>query len=99
MGRFSISLMRSRSATPQSVSFAAAACVRYLQELRGLVARGLHGRQWCRHAREGDLMRAQGGGRRRWQEEVSWRTCFHGYLRIAGFPKLPVSRRKWKELL
>merc|ERR1711862_426349 len=51
---------------------AAAARVRHLQELRGPVARGVHGRQWCCDAWQGHLLRAQGGGWRRRQEEVSW---------------------------
>merc|ERR1711865_1320849 len=50
---------------------AAAAGVRLLQELRGPLACGLHGRERCGHAREGGQLRAQGGGRRRWQEEMS----------------------------
>merc|ERR1712087_270384 len=50
---------------------AAAARVRHLQELRGPVARGFHGRQRRCDAWQGHLLRAQGGGRRRRQEEVS----------------------------
>merc|ERR1712146_151781 len=50
---------------------AAAARLRHLQELRGPLPRGFHGRQRRGDAREGGVLRAQGGGqRRRWQEEV-----------------------------
>merc|ERR1739845_81571 len=36
------------------------------------LSRGLHGWQWCGHAWQGHLLRAQGGGWWcRWQEEVS----------------------------
>merc|ERR1711976_887552 len=41
------------------------------QELRGSFACRLHGRQWRRDAWQGHLLRAKGGGLRRWQEEVS----------------------------
>merc|ERR1711862_539389 len=50
---------------------AAAAGVRHLQELRGPLPRGLHGWQRRGDAWQGDLVRAEGGGRRGWQEEVS----------------------------
>merc|ERR1712146_204949 len=53
----------------------AAARVRYFQELRGLVARGLYGWQRCRHVGQGHLLRAQGGGCCGWQEEVSQQDC------------------------
>merc|ERR1712166_1373683 len=49
---------------------AAAVGVRQLQELRGPVARGLHGRERRGDAWEGGQLRAQGGGRRWRQEEV-----------------------------
>merc|ERR1719445_247257 len=49
----------------------AATGVRHIQELRGPVACGFHGRQWCSHVGQGDLLRAQGRGCRWWQEEVS----------------------------
>merc|ERR1712139_723760 len=53
------------------VPAAAAARVRHLQELRGPLPRGLHGRQRRGDAREGGVLRAKGGGQRRgWQEEV-----------------------------
>merc|ERR1712014_456198 len=55
----------------------AAARVRYLQELRGPLARRLHGRQWRGDAWEGDLLRAQGGGGCRWQEEVGAMQVYH----------------------
>merc|ERR1712187_1048412 len=57
-----------------SVQLPAAAAIglRHLQELRGPLARGLHGWQWRGHAWQGHLLRAQGGGWWcRWQEEVS----------------------------
>merc|ERR1711972_156709 len=57
-----------------SVQLPAAAAVglRHLQELRGPLARCLHGWQWCGDAWQGHLLRAQGGGWRcRRQEEVS----------------------------
>merc|ERR1712039_170373 len=69
--RCSTSQTRSRLAILRLASCAAAARVRYLQELRGLVSRGFHGRQWRGHAWQGDLLRAQGGGRCGRQEEVS----------------------------
>merc|ERR1712113_848815 len=50
----------------------AAVGVRQFQELRGLVTRCFHGRQWRRDAWQGRLVRAEGGGSRRRQEEVSW---------------------------
>merc|ERR1711972_1284364 len=50
---------------------AAASGVRYLQELRGALPRGFHGRQRCGDAGQGGLLRAQRGGRCRGQEEVS----------------------------
>merc|ERR1711976_681809 len=43
----------------------------HLQELRGTFSCRLHGREWCRDAWQGHLLRAKGGGLRRWQEEVS----------------------------
>merc|ERR1712127_704434 len=50
----------------------AAARVRQLQELRGSLPRGIHGRQWMRHVGKGHLLREEGGCRWRWrQEEVS----------------------------
>merc|ERR1712050_533840 len=55
---------------PVQLPAPAAAGVRHLQELRGPLPRGLHGRQRCGDAWEGDLLRAEGGSRRRWQEEV-----------------------------
>merc|ERR1712060_145133 len=48
----------------------AAPCLRHLQELRGPFACCLHGRQWCCHAWQGDLLRAQRGCQCRGQEEV-----------------------------
>merc|ERR1711920_680103 len=52
----------------------AALGVRQLQELRGPLPRRLHGRQRRRHAWQGHLLRAEGGGGCRWQEEVMrWR--------------------------
>merc|ERR1711948_192025 len=48
----------------------AAVGVRHLQELRGPVARRLHGWQRRGDAWQGDLLRAQGGGRGRRQEKV-----------------------------
>merc|ERR1711941_151770 len=65
---------------PVQLPASAAVGCRHLQELRGPVPRGLHGRQRSRHVGQGDLVRAQGGGRRRWQEEVS--QC--GLWRFAG---------------
>merc|ERR1711975_183704 len=57
---------------------AAAARVRHLQELRGPLPRGLHGWQRCGDARQGGVLRAEGGGQcRRGQEEVS---NFAGFL-------------------
>merc|ERR1711972_803903 len=51
---------------------AAAIGLRHLQELRGPLARCLHGWQWCGDAWQGHLLRAQGRGWRCWwQEEVS----------------------------
>merc|ERR1711972_265559 len=55
---------------------AAASGLRHLQELRGPLPRCLHGWQRCGHAWQGDLLRAQGGGRRcRRQEEMSAARC------------------------
>merc|ERR1711976_598860 len=53
------------------LSAAAASSVRHFQELRGPLSRGLHGRQRRGDARQGHFMRAQGGGCRRRQKEVS----------------------------
>merc|ERR1719469_179110 len=50
---------------------AAASRVRQLQELRRIVPRCFHGWQWSCHAWQSHFLRAQGGCRRRWQEEVS----------------------------
>merc|ERR1712187_326400 len=50
---------------------AAAARVRHIQELRGPLARRVHGRQRRGDAGQGHRLRAKGGGGRRWQEEVS----------------------------
>merc|ERR1712187_804676 len=44
--------------------------VRHIQELRGFVTCGLHGRKWCSDAGQGHLLRAQGGSRWWRQEEV-----------------------------
>merc|ERR1712032_1298332 len=50
----------------------AAPRVRHLQELRGPLPRGVHGRQRRGHARKGNLVREKGRWRwRRRQEEVS----------------------------
>merc|ERR1712217_214877 len=54
----------------------AAPGVRYLQELRGSLARCLHGWQRRGDAWQGHLVRAQGRGWRCWwQEEVSGEHC------------------------
>merc|ERR1719222_1084429 len=51
---------------------AAAPCVRHLQELRGPLPRGVHGRQRRGHARKSYLVREKGRWRwRRRQKEVS----------------------------
>merc|ERR1711937_398590 len=68
---------------------AAASGVRHIQELRGPVARGFHGWQRRGDAWQGDLVRAQGGGQRRWQEEVS-ASCGR-VLRHAEPPEFPIS--------
>merc|ERR1712139_614407 len=54
------------------VHAAAAFGVRQLQELRGPLASGLHGRERCGDAWEGGRLRAQGGSLCWWQEEVRW---------------------------
>merc|ERR1712151_1294545 len=48
----------------------AALGLRHIQELRGLVACGVHGRERCGDVGQGHLLRAQGGSRWRRQEEV-----------------------------
>merc|ERR1711972_1109345 len=50
---------------------AAASGLRHVQELRGLVPRGLHGWQWRGDVGQGRLLRAEGGGCGWRQEEVS----------------------------
>merc|ERR1711982_323670 len=56
---------------PVQLPAPAALGVRHLQELRGPVPCCLHGWQRCCHAWQGHLLRAQGGGFRRRQEEMS----------------------------
>merc|ERR1712113_318547 len=56
---------------PVQLPASAATRLRHFQELRGPLPCRLHGWQWCGDARKGDLLRAQGGCRCRWQEEVS----------------------------
>merc|ERR1712217_42585 len=51
---------------PASAAFG----LRHLQELRGPVPCCLHGRQRCGDAWQGGELRAQGGRRQGWQEEV-----------------------------
>merc|ERR1712060_529270 len=55
---------------PVQLRATAALGVRHVQELRGLVARGVHGWEWCGDVGQGHLLRAQGGSRWRRQEEV-----------------------------
>merc|ERR1719330_200265 len=67
---------------PMQLPTAAAFGLRYFQELRGLVACGFHGRKRSCHAWQGHFLRAQGGGRCWWQEEV--RRIFRDTNRLAS---------------
>merc|ERR1712176_169967 len=66
----------------------AALGVRHVQELRGFVTRRVHGWQRCGHVGQGGLMRAEGGGRRWRQEEMSVVLCSNFAPRAEGLASL-----------
>merc|ERR1712060_398933 len=60
---------------PMLLPAPAAIGMRHVQELRGLVARRVHGRQRCGHVGKGCLLRAERGGRRGRQGKVIVANC------------------------